>query len=592
MINSKNRYKIFFFSLLIPVILSCATTVKVEIEHPPLVDMSGMETITVIPLEWKNNSNFDFLAGDLTKALIKGVKNSKYYKFVDPAILKNIDKSEYWKYVDVYIDAKIFDVDNEIKTEKTGEKEYAIKTVTVVILYEYISAIDYKVLGSFSKNIQRNEKYDISKPSIADMIINSIVITETTLTGRLALKAVQNVSLQMNYELNPYITTENRTILQSKSKNPLFIEAEKLVRQKKYNDALLLYERIYKETGSTVACYNMALLLEADNKFTEALALLEEFDIKLSNKDINTPSLITKEIKKIKTIISELAKIEDMALSQQYNAQSDFIVYHSTLFDVRGVRINKYVGNKSEVYIPPLIGNLPVVRIEEKAFKKEQNITVITIPDSVKIIDSYAFADFTSLVSVNIPKNLVWMGPFAFRNCTSLTGVNIPKSIEYIQAAAFINCISLTDVTIEEGVISIGRFAFENCKSLTRITIPDSVTELDREVFKDCVNLVSINIPNGVKRINISAFEGCESLTSIIIPKSVWNISPYAFSGCTNLTSVTFEGEIFVHEFYNDNSSTFPGDLREKFYAVNKEYGTPGTYTRKNSKSTEWTKKP
>jgi hypothetical protein len=282
----------------------------VEFEHPPLVDMRAMETITVIPLEWKNNESFNFLAGDLTKALIKGVKGSRYYKFVDPAILENIDRSEYWKYVDVYIDAKIFKIDDEINIEKTDENEYTVRTVTVVILYEYISAINYKVLGSFSKETQASEKYDLSKASIANMIVNSIV-SETTLTSRLAIKAVQNISLQMNYELNPYKRTEKRTILQSKSKNPLFNEAEKLVRQKKYNDALLLYEKIYKETGSTVACYNMALLLEADNKFIEALALLEDFDIKLSDKDINTPSLITKEIKKLKLTLSEMAIIED-----------------------------------------------------------------------------------------------------------------------------------------------------------------------------------------------------------------------------------------------------------------------------------------
>jgi hypothetical protein len=312
MINRKNRYKIFFFSLLIPVILSCATTVKVEIEHPPLVDMSGMETITVIPLEWKKNERFDFLASNLTKELIKGVKSSKYYKFIDPAILKNIDKSEYWKYVDVYIDAKIFDIDDSFfeQTDITDHLVYTYRVVTVVILYEYISAIDNKVLRSISKETTEKEKLSLSKDSIITNAVTTLV-TGRTLTDRVAIQAVQKISLQMKNDLNSYKTTEERTILQSKTKNPLFNNAEKLVRQKKYNDALLLYEKIYNETGSTVACYNMALLLEADNKFIEALALLNDFDIKLSNKDINTPSIITKEIKKLELIISGMAKIED-----------------------------------------------------------------------------------------------------------------------------------------------------------------------------------------------------------------------------------------------------------------------------------------
>jgi hypothetical protein len=44
---------------------------------------------------------------------------------------------------------------------------------------------------------------------------------------------------------------------------------------------------------------------------------------------------------------------------------------------------------------------------------------------------------------------------------------------------------------------------------------------------------------------------------------------------------VTFQGSIPSSGFYSSNySPTFPGDLRDKFYALNPTNGTPGTYTR------------
>jgi hypothetical protein len=61
-----------------------------------------------------------------------------------------------------------------------------------------------------------------------------------------------------------------------------------------------------------------------------------------------------------------------------------------------------------------------------------------------------------------------------------------------------------------------------------------------------------------------------------------------AFQDCDSLTSVTFQGAINPRLFSNN---AFPGDLHKKFYAANKTNGTPGTYTRPNGESEEWTLK-
>jgi hypothetical protein len=57
------------------------------------------------------------------------------------------------------------------------------------------------------------------------------------------------------------------------------------------------------------------------------------------------------------------------------------------------------------------------------------------------------------------------------------------------------------------------------------------------------------------------------------------SIEDSAFEDCKSLTSVMFQDTIRSSSNRFDNSSQFPGDLRAKFYAANKDNGMPGTYT-------------
>ena len=50
-------------------------------------------------------------------------------------------------------------------------------------------------------------------------------------------------------------------------------------------------------------------------------------------------------------------------------------------------------------------------------------MTSITIPDSVKSIDSWAFCDCTGLTSITIGDGVKSIGYGAFRDCTGLTDV-------------------------------------------------------------------------------------------------------------------------------------------------------------------------
>ncbi|WP_461247341.1 leucine-rich repeat protein [Treponema sp. R6D11] len=142
-------------------------------------------------------------------------------------------------------------------------------------------------------------------------------------------------------------------------------------------------------------------------------------------------------------------------------------------------------------------------------------------------------------------------------------------------------------ILTSNNINNIEQFYFSNCNNLVSVVLPNSVTSIDDFSFSSCPNLTSVTIGNNVTKINVNAFYNCTSLTEITIPESITFIGECAFLDCDSLISVTFEGMIYYDDL---KTHAFPGDLQEKFYKNNKNYGTPGTYTRPDSASQTWTK--
>jgi hypothetical protein len=133
---------------------------------------------------------------------------------------------------------------------------------------------------------------------------------------------------------------------------------------------------------------------------------------------------------------------------------------------------------------------------------------------------------------------------------------------------------------------SVPDSAFANGKTITNVTLPGRVNGIGNYAFAHCTSLERITLGSNVNSFGTYAFQNCSSLESITFPASVQGIGAWAFNGCTSLNSVTFQGTIPAGGF--NNSNPFLGDLRNKFYASDKENGTPGTYTRAGN---TWTKR-
>ena len=286
-----------------------------------------------------------------------------------------------------------------------------------------------------------------------------------------------------------------------------------------------------------------------------------------------------------------------------YTLENETFEFRLSNFDVRfdsdtnGYAIDEYYGSSTTVVIPETLigseGELPVTILSNSLFENKTNLTSITLPTSLKKIESSTFSGCTSLSEITFPETLESISNYAFQNCTSLTNVVIPNSVTRIGYSMFEGCTGLQKLTVpfagaeanavhrfgaifgdpntndsvpsglKEVVITgsspIQASAFEDCTNLEKVVIGNSITTIKNYAFRDCTALEEVIIGNSVQVIEACVFEGCESLEAIVIPASVTQIGNAAFYECDALETVYYKGtktqwnDITIGD-YNDNN--------------------------------------
>ena len=327
------------------VLTSCATTVVFDVEHPPLVDLRGVGSITIIPFEKNSSREFEHFSPYVTIALTKGMKNSLLRgnsTFIDPSTLENIPEQYLWQHVDVFLTGRITGITPNTSSSTANQtvgnnqvsEETITCTVTVYIEYSYIRARDGKLLGAFSRresfaeNVknernriaptgrnnaggwdrrgQRSEWRDtgqFDRSSRRRGNTDSSILRMYPLWERLARLAIDRFSLGMGHELASWTTTEERNIQRQAGNDPALDEARNLVSSHRYDQALRIYQEIYKQDNNVSAGYNSAVLLAAQGKYSQALELLQGLDKKLMASGQSTPRVIRNEIQKMAAIV-------------------------------------------------------------------------------------------------------------------------------------------------------------------------------------------------------------------------------------------------------------------------------------------------
>lgn len=100
------------------------------------------------------------------------------------------------------------------------------------------------------------------------------------------------------------------------------------------------------------------------------------------------------------------------------------------------VTVTGYLGNAGTVTIPAEINGCPVVAIGDGAFRNAA-LTSVVLPESVKTIGWFSFADCTDLESITLPSSLRSISYAAFDNCPNLTALCIRDSYAARWAASY-----------------------------------------------------------------------------------------------------------------------------------------------------------
>ncbi|HBM98843.1 MAG TPA: hypothetical protein DD413_05390, partial [Ruminococcus sp.] len=165
------------------------------------------------------------------------------------------------------------------------------------------------------------------------------------------------------------------------------------------------------------------------------------------------------------------------------------------------------------------------------ASKSQQynKITRCSIIDQ-KVITVPEFIDGTEVQEI---------GPLCFMGNKEVETIILPESVKQIDEWAFANCPNLKTV-ITPGVETCGRYAFYQCGNLINVEMPN-VTAVNMGMFKNCTSLETAKLGE-LTEIDNHAFYGCENLKLVKVTNDDISFAINTFKDCDNLTIATPNG--------------------------------------------------
>ena len=196
--------------------------------------------------------------------------------------------------------------------------------------------------------------------------------------------------------------------------------------------------------------------------------------------------------------------------------------------------------------------------IPESSFS-DCNLSALTLPNSVKSIGMYAFADNPAMKSAVLGDNVKLIDNYAFSGCSNLTNLDLGNSLVTIGDYAFQSIGSKVNtglnVVFPNTLSSIGKYAFKE-SSISSINIPNSVTKIGECCFTGNIKLKEVTIGKGCRELPEGIFSDCLALTSVVLNDGLEKISNKAFANCQSLESINIPGTIVqIGETYYDKDS-------------------------------------
>ena len=315
----KNVSRLIFISFFISVLLSCATTLTVNVTRPAKLDLNGAKTISVLPFKPSDYYGlyepangivvvisdffrlFDRSAPEERRCISyfhdeieQGLMTSPYVQLVSAAAVQTALNNGNAIPADVYLTGEIvyFDIEDEKEVvrkkveEEDDDENYGIisvssdsssdKKTVKYITEEYFTRrvkmeFRYQVVDSKSNKIISYDRSSISERSSRYDKKSSLPSAYSLLEYDL-----RNISRKILRDLQPYVVRKSIKLMQDKSKMPAIKAADGLARDGYLKESYEQFLQIYRDTNMLVAGYNAAMILEALGRLDEAEQLIKE----------------------------------------------------------------------------------------------------------------------------------------------------------------------------------------------------------------------------------------------------------------------------------------------------------------------------
>ena len=213
---------------------------------------------------------------------------------------------------------------------------------------------------------------------------------------------------------------------------------------------------------------------------------------------------------------------------------------------------------KTLLYYLPSLSNESYVVLEgtetiaASAFSGNTSLTSVSLPASLKHIDSNAFQSCFNLATVTFAQggsDMLVIGDYAFNN-TAIKSIALPGRTGSLGNSSFASS-DLTSITFGENSLlnSLGDGVFSRTQ-LVNVTLPSSVRSLGSNVFSNCSSLVSVTFSEGLTSIGDGTFaygsagDDTDDIDSVLktvnLPASLKTIGEQTFLNCIKLTHVNF----------------------------------------------------
>lgn len=215
-----------------------------------------------------------------------------------------------------------------------------------------------------------------------------------------------------------------------------------------------------------------------------------------------------------------------------------------------------------------------VVAIDNYAFKYNENLTSVKLPESIRSIGTEAFVGCISLRdTLVIPYGLQQMGIMPFNDCTSLTtliwkardcyGSHHDSIMKY---SYFFRCMDLANVIIDTGVEQLPVDLLSNVAGLKRIefkgdtriavhnlaarshqmrqlVLSPQMREIGHGAFYETA-IDTLVLSDSLEVVGAYAFAYCDSLQVVYMGPKVRKVGNYSFTECSHLREVQIQATV------------------------------------------------